>query len=428
MGIRKTIVTVITAAMVMSMTACANNEKPSIQDKTQSGSAATNSSGNYPDKPFGLGDDIFESPKQVSMWDVLPEIPVTDASAFTYKYDSKLGGMVIIDYLRESPKVRIPDKIEGEPVVEVDLRLCKKELTQLVMPDTAKEFSFSSAIKSSLQYINHPRDMETVNFNGCKNLEAVYIAEGATEIYGKDTTNKAAFYGCEKLSTVYIPNSVTAIGNYVFYGCTSLTSITIPDSVTEIGNSAFESCESLISINIPNGVKIIGEAVLRKCTSLERIIIPDSVIEIGESAFNSCTSLTTVTIPSSVTVIGAFAFNFTPWLNNKRAENPLVMVNNILIDGQTCSGDITIPSGVTTICKRAFSGCENLTSLTIPDSVTEIGDYAFTGCRNLTNLTIPDSVTQIGSFYRTSFTNITYKGVTYDEKHIDDLITAINSN
>ena len=103
----------------------------------------------------------------------LPDIPVTDASNFTYTYSSDLGGMVITDYLAESPRVRIPDTLEGEAVVKVDFGDCDKELIQLIMPDSVCEFSLSSAIRTSLRYVNIPESVTEIGddaFRGSKNL------------------------------------------------------------------------------------------------------------------------------------------------------------------------------------------------------------------------------------------------------------------
>lgn len=69
-----------------------------------------------------------ESKKEYSIWDVMPEIPETDASAFEYEYDSELDGVKVTDYLFESTEVRIPDTLDGKPVVEVDLYECKQAI------------------------------------------------------------------------------------------------------------------------------------------------------------------------------------------------------------------------------------------------------------------------------------------------------------
>ena len=52
-------------------------------------------------------------------------------------------------------------------------------------------------------------------------------------------------------------------------------------------------------------------------------------------------------------------------------------------------------TAVTSIGERAFSYCDNITSITIPNSVTSIGVEAFSGCSSLTSITIPNSVTSI---------------------------------
>lgn len=376
MGIRKTIAVVITAAMVMSMTACANNEKPSGEDKTQSGSSATNSSGNYPDKPFGLGDDIPEPPKQVSMWDVLPEIPVTDASAFIYKYDSELGGMVVTDYLRESPKVRIPDKLEGEPVVVVSFGGVKKEITQLVMPDSVNEFRLSTTIKNTLQYVNVPNSDTTLTGNrgydvlrDCKNIQIVYY-KGKTYDYehiewlydavnlgesGMLIEKRILKDVSRELTKVVIPDSVISIDSEAFRDCTSLTSVTIPDSVTEIGSSAFNGCTSLTSAIYKGKTydrKHIGELY--------------DAINLGESGMN--------------------------------------IKGGILKDVSPSLTEVAIPDGVA-IIENAFSGCTNLTSVTLPDSVHTIDNSAFSACKNV---------------------KVTYKGKTYNYEQLDDLYNLIN--
>ena len=78
---------------------------------------------------------------------------------------------------------------------------------------------------------------------------------------------------------------------------------------------------------------------------------------------------------------------------------------------------VNIASSVTTIGKRAFSGCEILTSITIPDSVTTIGDNAFYDCASLTSVTIPDSVTTIGDSAFYNCTNLTNIKVASDNKY-----------
>jgi hypothetical protein len=57
---------------------------------------------------------------------------------------------------------------------------------------------------------------------------------------------------------------------------------------------------------------------------------------------------------------------------------------------------VTIPNGETSIEHWAFAGCDSLTTVVIPDSVTSIGYRAFSWCDGLTVVIIPNSVKSIG--------------------------------
>ena len=125
----------------------------------------------------------------------IPEAPVAD---FEYAYDAETQGIKITKYIGTPVKVRIPDKIEGEPVTRIG--------------------------RSAFAEIG---------------IMSVYIPNTVTMIDDK------AFYICANLTTsIVIPDGVTKIGESAFGGCSGLTSIVIPDSVT-IGYGAFFNCDSL---------------------------------------------------------------------------------------------------------------------------------------------------------------------------------------
>ena len=74
------------------------------------------------------------------------------------------------------------------------------------------------------------------------------------------------------------------------------------------------------------------------------------------------------------------------------------------------TGTIIFDGVITKVGDRAFSNCNNMTSISIPSSVTSIGSLAFYSCKNITSITIPSSVTSIGIFafyYCSGLTSIT---------------------
>ena len=202
---KKILAALISAALVLSLTACSgNSEVDSPRNSGSDKNSSDNSGGGQSSTP------VIPSVK-LGIWDVLPEIPVTDTSAFEYKYDNDLGGICITDYNGQALKVRIPDTIEGEPVVGVNLSNCYKELIELIMPDSVKKFSFSGTFEYTLKYLNIPGAAQSIQggFYGWK-LESVYISNGVTEI-GRDDFKK-----CENLTSVAIPGSVTLIDSGAF--------------------------------------------------------------------------------------------------------------------------------------------------------------------------------------------------------------------
>lgn len=332
------------------------------------------------------------------IWDVLPYIDETPAEYFEYKYTTEYGGgMMITGYLAESPKVRVPATLEGEPVVSVSLG---KTVTELILPDTVQSFGISY---KAIEYVNIPPDAQLYKFGvgakfyGAKNLKAVYFD------YGITTIPDHAFFECTSLTSIILPDSLTTIADNAFGRCYGLTSIAIPDSVTSIQGNPFEGCSKLTQITYQgttysspqefyNGINYtdaldIKDGVLVDCLSdVVDVVIPDGVTKIGERAFANCKDLVSVTIPDSVTSIGFEAFNNCSSLTSINIPYSVTSIENHAFGGCSSLTSVTIPSGIAKISPYTFSGCVSLTSITIPNSVTTIEDSAFSGCDNLTEI------------------------------------------
>ena len=209
----------LSAAIALSAMALAGCESDGTTTNT-SGTAQNNE-----ESPTDFSKDETGYP---DIWDVLPYIEETSSFKFSYWYSTEYKGMVVTNYTSQSPKVRIPDTLEGEPVVGVDLRDCT--ITELIMPDTVVAFYVNT---EPLEYINIPRDVEIFSLANAKNLISVYIQDGVSSIPYVDIII-GAFQNCESLTNIIFPDSIREISGGSFRYCTSLTNVVIPDGVTEI--------------------------------------------------------------------------------------------------------------------------------------------------------------------------------------------------
>lgn len=247
-------------------------------------------------------------------------------------------------------------------------------------------FAFSEC--SGLTSITIPKSISSIGanaFNGCSNLDTVYISD----IGAWCNIN---FYW----NTSYQFSNPIRYAEHIYINGVETTDLIIPDSVTSISDHAFENCQILTNINIPNTVTSIGNYAFGNCRNLTCLEIPNSVTTIGDYAFWYCINLPSVTIGNSVTSLGSYAFAYCRGLKSINIDASLIGDRAFLDCTEVI--DLTIGNSVNTIGSAAFNGCSKLTGeLIIPNSVTSIGDNAFYGCFKLTRVAIPNSVTYIGN-------------------------------
>ena len=209
--------------------------------------------------------------------DSLPnDFKETPASDFEYGHNASLNGVEITGYTGKSMKVRIPEKIDGEPVTSIGRRAFKDSgIVEIYIPNTVTSIGAWA-------------------FTRCLELTNITIPNSVIRIsYG-------AFSECTGLTNVTLSDSVTRISYGVFSGCTGLTNIVIPNSVTQIGGDAFSYCAGLTSMTIPNSVTQIDAWAFTGCLGLTNITIPDSIREIESEVFSYCTELTKATYKGTI--------------------------------------------------------------------------------------------------------------------------------
>ena len=283
----------ITLILAFFLSACSSPGSPATQQ--DNGTTPNASPGASTATPTPM-------PSPPADWDEIPE------TAWNYEYDSELQGVVLTKYKGKAERVRIPDTVNGDPVVSLHGTFeDNRRLQEVHIPNTVTEITNNA-------------------FDYCSRLTSITIPDSVTVI------GYNAFRECSGLTSIIIPDSVTSIGYSAFEDCTGLTSVIIPESVARIETRAFRKCEKLSDISILGNTVEVGERAFegtywynRQADGLVRlgntiitysgempvnteIVIPEGVRHIAGGAFEGCKGLTKVVIPDSVTVIGSGAF------------------------------------------------------------------------------------------------------------------------
>ena len=175
-----------------------------------------------------------------------PGATESPASDFEYKRNLVFGGIEITKYLAVSDIVRIPEKIEGEPVTVIGNAVFgNAKVTEVTIPDSVIFIDDYAFYRSGLKTIAIPNSVISIGLD--------------------------VFFGCTQLTSVTMGNKLTAISMHAFSGCYNLTGVVIPASVLDIAESAFSDCYKLTKIDIPATVKHIGKRAFESNLRVEEV-------------------------------------------------------------------------------------------------------------------------------------------------------------
>lgn len=143
---------------------------------------------------------------------------------------------------------------------------------------------------ASLKSISIPSTVSEIGegiFNGCHNLESIYIDKERESIIfesGSCNSNPSVIWASDY--TVSVPDGYISAANKDAENLTLSGTIVIPDKVTSYADDS--------SDGIVHEVKGIAKEGFANQTNLTSVVIPATIEYIGESAFNGCSELTTI--------------------------------------------------------------------------------------------------------------------------------------
>ena len=171
------------------------------------------------------------------------------------------GGICIEKMHGRCAEVRIPEEIEGLPVVAIGERAFSVK-AEVPVAEAADELP----------------------------AELVFVTEA------EETATEG-----QALRRVFLPDSVETIGAYAFHGCAALERVSLPAKLQEVSLRMFDGCGSLEQVTLPAGLKAIGDYAFYGCGSLKKLHLPESVVRVGKYAFYNCRKMTEINIPLATT-------------------------------------------------------------------------------------------------------------------------------
>ena len=193
---------------------------------------------------------------------------------------------------------------------------------------------------------------------------------------------------------------------YIVFGWVLNTCAYDFSSVCQSGQTLYYTILTSNTVEV-NGNRTSGD--LEIPSSVQNNGISYSVTAIAEEGFEN-DNITSVVIPNSVRTIKRRAFYGCECLTTVTFENG---VQEILDESfKYCNEllSVVLPNSVILIGKDSFGNCSNLSSLSLGNSIETIDEYAFCQCYGLRTVTIPSSVKKLagGSFFYCSSIETVY--------------------
>ena len=353
---------------------------------------------------------------------------------FAWRFEE--GGAVLESWSGAEARVRVPDLIDGLPVVAVGPRafLGASGLEAVELPETVLRIGESAFYGCArLRWAMLPLHMESIGpraFQGCAALRTIRLPKGLCEIAPR------AFYVCSRLVEIDIPEGVTRIGESAFSGCARLTRAVLPEGLEELGEAAFFGCAALKKLDIPmsvtrlsvtsvpprlstdgqlylprqgllvravaslryaapGGTRIIADGAMMGNHDLTEVLLPKGLASIGGHAFEDCRCLHDINLPESVESLGEAAFRGCVKLAAVSLPGGLRMIPDRLFESGGLKS-VALPEGVASVGASAFAGCASLEEVRLNDALELIGDYAFARCAALRSLALPRGLLRVG--------------------------------
>lgn len=199
----------------------------------------------------------------------------------TITYTPYAEGVKIIGVTGRAAEIRIPDHIDGLPVIAIaPYAFAVQTEAEVNETETPAQLSFAEGE-------DMPRKAPLKEVTG-EALKRLYLPDTIREM------GAYAFGGCSALEVIHLPEHLAVLPDHLFAGCISLKQIALPPHLSVIEGYAFYDCRSLEKLRIPETVQKIGAYACYNCRKMEEINIPRETTDLGTGLFLNCDKLTSI--------------------------------------------------------------------------------------------------------------------------------------
>ncbi len=329
---RKMLIIALLAAVSL-LTSCSQESEPSVNFNNERHLAAL-------ERYFGKAYTISE----------------TSPQELTYHYDEQLGGIAVTNYHGESTQVKIPQNIDGYPVVSVDLRYCYKYISDLILPDSIENVRIVS-YNDIVGYIKGE------DITPARHLPHYHVAEihGIVIDSYLGTSKKVRISDiqwCNKHAPEFPTGEYHVDMLYFRELEADIDMLILSDDIDTVYEGAFS--DVIIYESTLDSYLSCAEKVKLKYTKIgvERMNIPTS-FDLEESYAFANSTLTSVFIPENITCIGDHVFSQSPLL-----------------------AEVVYNADEISVGQQAFYCCDSLADIDMSRIAAE-GKWAFYGCSQL---------------------------------------------
>ena len=345
----------------------------------------------------------------------------------SYRYKIVDNVVHILEYAGEETDIKIPEQIEGYPVVEIGpeaftehgaaierievpstvkrigagtFKMCMS-LTELILHDGLEVIGESSLyvapltslyIPATVRRIEKPCELGEISWE-IDEKNPYYFTDGYALYHKKNNEQELVVVQKNDIRREYaVLEGTAAIGKGSFGGHAHIEKVIFPPSVKVIKEDAFESCQALREVVFSEGLEEIQADAFSYCVNLTEIKLPASLAVLGEKALTNTfgwsdkvNGITQIVVAAGNSAFSADENAFYEKLEDGKEklvkyfgnEREYQISSNVSCIGWSACRragfrKIVIASSVRTVENKAFMECKNLEWIEIAEDQTRL--------------------------------------------------------